>query len=180
MIFKSAYVTVFTALFNLINPSLDDKANAGTASFYAKKFEGKRTSSGQRYRATQRTAAHRTYAFGTLLEITNRDNGLKTIVRVNDRGPHLKSRLIDLSYLAAKDLGLISSGVAKVTMKVISLGNEMNIQEIEDELKEEKSENVSMFLNLKPDFLEKKYQYMVVEQQTDGNSKIVYSDVKPK
>lgn len=180
MIFKSAYVTVFIALVNLINPSSDDKAHVGIASFYAKKFEGKRTSSGQRYRATQRTAAHRTYAFGTLLEITNRNNGLKTIVRVNDRGPHSKSRLIDLSYLAAKDLGLISSGVANVTMKVISLGNEKDVQVIEDELKEEKSENVSIFSNPKPDFLEKKYQYMVVEQQADGNSKIVYSDVKPK
>ena len=180
MIFKSAYVTVFIALVNLINPSSDDKANAGTASFYAKKFEGKRTSSGQRYRGKERTAAHRTYPFGTLLEITNRDNGLKTIVRVNDRGPHSKSRLIDLSYLAAKDLGLINSGTAKVSMKVISFGNGINSQEIEVEINEEKSETSFIFSTPKLDFLEKKYQYMIVEQQADGNSKIVYSDVKLK
>ena len=180
MIFKSAYVTVFIALVNLINPSSDDKAHVGIASFYAKKFEGKRTSSGQRYRATQRTAAHRTYPFGTLLEITNRDNGLKTIVRVNDRGPHSKSRLIDLSYLAAKDLGLIRSGTAEVSMKVISYGNERDSREIEGETKEEKSEIASIFSTTKSDFLEKKYQYMIVEKQADGNLKIVYSDVKPK
>lgn len=180
MIFKSAYVTVFIAIANLINPSSDDKANAGMASFYAKKFEGKRTSSGQRYRATERTAAHRTYPFGTLLEITKRDNGLKTIVRVNDRGPHMKSRLIDLSYQAAKDLGLIGSGIAEVSMKVISLGNGMDIQEIEDELTEEIIETVCEIPIFMPDLLEKKYQYMIIEKQLDGNSKIVYSDVKPK
>jgi len=180
MIFKSACISVFTALVNLINPSSDDKANSGTASFYAKKFEGKRTSSGQRYRATQRTAAHRTYSFGTLLEITNRYNGLKTIVRVNDRGPLPKSRVIDLSYLAAKDLGLINSGVAEVSMKVISFGNETDSQDIKEETKKESNETAPSFATPTPYFLEKKYQYVIVEKQLDGNSKIVYSDVRPK
>lgn len=179
MIFKSVFISVSLALIKLINPSSDEKANIGTASFYAKKFEGKRTSSGQRYRSSSYTAAHRTYPFGTLLEITNHHNGLKTIVRVNDRGPHAKSRLIDLSYSAAKDLGLISSGTADVTLKVISLGklsiNQIVDDEIEIELADSEISNTT-FPIFKSEFLEKKYQYMNVVKQVDGNSKIVYSD----
>ena len=184
MIFKSVYIIASLALVNLINPSTDDKANKGTASFYAKKFEGRRTSSGQRYRATERTAAHRTYPFGTLLEITNHNNGLKTIVRVNDRGPHAKTRLIDLSYSAAKDLGLISSGTADVTLKVISMGKPSDIQDVEEEfeINEEKTETstANTFPSFNPDFLDKKHQYMNVVKQADGNSKIVYSDFRQK
>ena len=184
MIFKSVFVSVYFVIANLIYPSSDEKANTGTASFYAKKFEGKRTSSGQRYRSLSHTAAHRTYPFGTLLEITNHDNGLKTIVRVNDRGPHAKSRLIDLSYSAAKDLGLINSGTADVTLKVISLGRSSDVQEGEDEIEieEDKTENsiASIFPTFKSDFTEKKYQYMNVVKQLDGSLKVVYSDVHQK
>ncbi len=184
MIFKSVYVIVSLALVHLINPSADEKANIGTASYYAKKFEGRRTSSGQRYRSSERTAAHRTYPFGTLLEITNHDNGLKTIVRVNDRGPHLKSRLIDLSYVAAKDLGLINAGTADVTLKVISLGKTSDVQIVdrETEIVFESSEtsNTEIFLPFKPEFLEKKYQYTKVVKQPDGSSKIEYSDSRQK
>jgi rare lipoprotein A len=184
MIFKSVYVIISLALLKLINPSLDEKANTGTASFYAKKFEGRRTSSGQRYRATERTAAHRTYPFGTLLEITNHDNGLKTTVRVNDRGPHTKTRLIDLSYLAAKDLKLVNSGTANVTLKVISLGKLSDNQIFEDEIEIEgnaiETSTASLFPKFKADFLEKKHQYMNVIKQADGSSKIVYSDARQK
>ena len=182
MIFKSVFVPVFLALVNLINPSSDEKANTGTASFYAKKFEGRRTSSGQRYRSTERTAAHRTYPFGTLLEITNHDNGSKTIVRVNDRGPHAKTRLIDLSYSAAKDLGLINSGTADVTLKVVSMGKLSDVQKDEIEIEEDKPETLSasIFPTFKFDVSDKKHQYMNVVKQLDGSSKVVYSDTKIK
>lgn len=179
MIFKSVYVNIFIALVNLINPSNDDTANAGTASFYAKKFEGKRTSSGQRYRATEHTAAHRTYPFGTLLEITNHNNGLKTIVKVNDRGPHARNRLIDLSHSAAKDLGLLRSGTANVTIKLISLGNPSDLNITNGDSLEESTTISSIFPEFKPQFLEKKHQYMVVAKQPDGNLKVEYSDVRP-
>lgn len=175
MIFKSVYVNVFLAFVNLICPSSDEKANTGTASFYAKKFEGKRTSSGQPYRATERTAAHRTYPFGTLLEIINHDNGLRTIVRVNDRGPHLKTRLIDLSYSAAKDLGLISSGTANVTLKVISLGRPSDILEEKPEISVPVISSVFM-----PELLEKKHQYVNLVRQPNGSSVIVYSEEEQK
>ena len=185
MIFKSVYVIVSLALVHLINPSADEKANIGTASYYAKKFEGRRTASGQRYRSTERTAAHRTYPFGTLLEIINQDNGLKTIVRVNDRGPYIKSRLIDLSYLAAKDLGLLNSGTADVTLKVISLGKLSDVQIVDRETEiefesSEKTSNTEMFLPFKPELLEKKYQYIKVVKQPGGNSKIEYLDSRQK
>ena len=184
MIFKSVYVIVSLVIVNLINPSSDEKPNTGTASFYAKKFEGRRTSSGQRYRSLSHTAAHRTYPFGTLLEITNHDNGLKTIVRVNDRGPHTKSRLIDLSYSAAKDLGLINSGTADVTLKVISLGKSSDSQmvdnEMEVELEDSETSNTTVFPIFKPEFPEKKHQYVNVLKQADGSSKIVYSDTRQR
>jgi rare lipoprotein A (peptidoglycan hydrolase) len=181
MIIKSAIITTFFAITNLITPSTDDKVNVGTASFYAKKFEGKRTSSGQRYRASERTAAHRTYPFGTLLEVTNRANGSKTTVRVNDRGPHSKSRLIDLSLAAAKDLGLVSSGTANVSIKVISLGNSADNQAFESEILEEEEKSAApIYPTFKPDFLEKKHQYMLVVKQADGSMKVEYSDVRPK
>lgn len=184
MIFKSVYVIVSLALVHLINPSADEKANIGTASYYAKKFEGRRTASGQRYRSTERTAAHRTYPFGTLLEITNQDNGLKTIVRVNDRGPYIKSRLIDLSYLAAKDLGLINAGTADVSLKVISLGKSSDVQivdrETQIEFKSSDTSKTEMFLPFKPELLENKYQYIKVVKQPGGNSKIEYLDSHQK
>lgn len=182
MIFKSVYVTITLALVDLINPSSEEKTSTGTASFYANKFEGRLTSSGQRYRGSKRTAAHRTYPFGTLLEVTNHNNGLKTTVRINDRGPHIKNRLIDLSYSAAQDLALINSGTANVTLKVISFGKNSDPQYFEDET--ELTETItttstpSIFTTFKPDLVEKKYQYMNLLKLADGTSKIVYSDTK--
>jgi rare lipoprotein A (peptidoglycan hydrolase) len=82
----------------------------------------------------------------------------------------VKTRLIDLSYSAAKDLGLINSGTASVTLKVISLGEPNNIHS-------ETSIPV-IFSAFVPELLKKKYQYMTVVKQSDGNANIVYSDVK--
>jgi rare lipoprotein A len=98
-------------------------------------------------------------------------------VRVNDRGPHPKSRLIDLSYSAAKDLGLVSSGTATVSIKVIFLGKVPDNQYFN-----QKEEHVTLleFPIFKPDFLEKKHQYMNVVKQADGSMKIEYSDSRPK
>jgi len=81
----------------------------GTADYYADKFHGRKTASGQIHDKTKFTAAHRTLPFGTKLKIVNRSNGKSCIVVVNDRGPFTKSRLIDLSYAAAKEIELISS-----------------------------------------------------------------------
>jgi len=166
-------------LVNLINPSIDDRVNTGIASFYAKKFEGKRTSSGQRYRAHKHTAAHRTYPFGTILEITNPSNGLKTVVKVNDRGPYITTRLIDLSYAAAKDLGLLRSGTANVKIKVISPENPSELKISDDRSLGQSTVLAAIFPDFKSESLEKKYQYVVVKKLEDGNFKVEYSDTKP-
>ena len=84
------------------------------ATYYARRFEGRRTSSGVRYRRAKMTAAHLTLPFGTIVTVTNPENGRSVEVEVNDRGPHSKKYKIDLSEAAAKELGIFGKGVAKV------------------------------------------------------------------
>ena len=78
----------------------------GKASFYSMKFTGRRTANGERLHHDSLTCAHRTYPFGTQLKVTNPANGKSVIVRVTDRGPYVKGRIIDLSVKAAKELGI--------------------------------------------------------------------------
>lgn len=89
----------------------------GKASFYSKRSTGARTSSGERLHHDSLTCAHRTYPFGTMLKVTNISNGKSVIVRVTDRGPFGRGRLVDLSYRAAKEIGMISQGVAMVRVE---------------------------------------------------------------
>lgn len=94
--------------------------DTGIASYYANKFEGRRTANGEQYRKHQFTAAHRTLPFGTLLKVSNPKNGRWVVVRVNDRGPHHRKRIIDLSYRAAKHLGVTSGhGLVKVYIEEV-------------------------------------------------------------
>ena len=86
----------------------------GKASFYAKKFHGRKTASGERLHPDSLTCAHRTYPFGTKLRVYNPANGRSVVVKVTDRGPFVRGRIIDLSWRAAKELGIISQGVATV------------------------------------------------------------------
>ncbi len=95
----------------------------GIASWYGKKFHGKKTASGEIYNMYKRTAAHRTLPFGTYVLVKNLRNNKTTIVKINDRGPFVKNRIIDLSYRAAKDIGMIRSGTAPV--ELIVLGREI-------------------------------------------------------
>lgn len=82
--------------------------------YYAKKFEGRKTSSGERYRASKYTAAHRTLPFGTMVRVKNIRTGKAVTVRINDRGPFSKKFSLDLSQSAAKALGIYRLGYAKV------------------------------------------------------------------
>ena len=93
------------------------QTHRGKASFYSKKATGSRTSSGERIHHDSLTCAHRSYPFGTLLKVTNLRNGKSCIVRVNDRGPHSRGRIIDLSYGAANALGMIAQGIAMVEVE---------------------------------------------------------------
>ena len=91
----------------------------GKASFYARKFSGHKTASGERLPHDSLTCAHRTYPFGTLLKVYNPANGRSVIVRVTDRGPFVRGRIIDLSWRAAKELDIIAKGVAMVTVQKV-------------------------------------------------------------
>jgi len=81
----------------------------GTASYYAKKFQGRRTASGESFNCSHFTDAHRSLPFGTSVRVTNLENGKNVIVRINDRGPHLKGRIIDVSPAAAREIGLFGN-----------------------------------------------------------------------
>ena len=89
----------------------------GIASYYGGKFHGRRTASGEIFNKNALTAAHRSLPFGTKLKVTNLRNGRTVIVRINDRGPHVRGRIIDLSHAAAKKIGL--KGLVRVKLVVL-------------------------------------------------------------
>lgn len=91
----------------------------GQGSYYADKFRGRPTASGTPYRPSKLTAAHNTLPFGTKIRVTNTRTGRSVKVTVNDRGPHVKGRIVDLSKRAARKIGLVEAGVAPVQLKVV-------------------------------------------------------------
>jgi len=91
----------------------------GTASWYGPNFHGKFTSNSERYNMYAMTAAHKTLPMNTIVKVTNRRNGLSTVVRINDRGPFVSNRIIDLSKAAAKKLNMISTGTAPVILEIL-------------------------------------------------------------
>lgn len=91
----------------------------GMASWYGEDFHGKQTSNKEIYDMHAMTAAHKTLPFGTYVRVTNLTNGKSVVVRINDRGPFVKGRIIDLSYAAAHKLGMSDTGVAPVVIKVL-------------------------------------------------------------
>lgn len=93
-------------------------SESGVASWYGKKFHGRKTASGEKYNQNAMTAAHKTLPFGTRVRVTNLENKKSVSVVVNDRGPFVKGRIIDVSRAAAKKLGMVNSGIARVCIKV--------------------------------------------------------------
>lgn len=94
-------------------------AQSGIASWYGSDFHGKMTSNGETYDMHAMTAAHKTLPLGVYVKVRNRDNGRETVVRINDRGPFVAGRIIDLSYSAAKDIGIVGSGTAPVKIEAL-------------------------------------------------------------
>jgi rare lipoprotein A len=94
----------------------------GKASFYADQFHGRRTANGETFNMDKLTAAHPFLPFGTRVRVTNLRNGKDVIVRINDRGPFVKGRIIDLSISAAKVIGIIKSGTGRVKLEALSSG----------------------------------------------------------
>jgi rare lipoprotein A len=109
-------------LFSTIKPTEAPETGfiqKGKASFYASHFNGRRTSNGERVDSRAFEAAHRTLPFNTMVEITNLANNRSVIVRINDRGPFSKGRIMDVTHAAAKALGMIRQGVASVKIRVV-------------------------------------------------------------
>ena len=117
---KTAFKIVISAIFTLIffyalcPDAYAQYLEVGKASYYGKKFHGRKTASGEIYHSEKLTAAHRSLPFGTLVKVMNPKNGKCVTVRVNDRGPYAKGRIIDLSHAAAREIGLLSAGVMNV------------------------------------------------------------------
>jgi rare lipoprotein A len=99
------------------------QVQTGKASFYADKFEGSPTASGEKYRHSKMTAAHKSLPFGTKVRVTNLGNNKVIEVIVNDRGPYVEGRIIDLSRSAAKELDFINAGLADVKVEVLDAGD---------------------------------------------------------
>lgn len=118
MTFQKAVILLAT-FFTLAITNLCQAQTQGKASFYGNGFHGRLTSDGSRYHKDSLTCAHRTLPFGTLLKVTNQKNGKEVVVRVTDRGPFVKGRVVDLSMAAAKELGMVSMGVAPVTVQKV-------------------------------------------------------------
>lgn len=91
----------------------------GLASYYGRHFHGRRTANGERFDMYDFTAAHRALPLGSVIRVTNVSNGRSVRVRVNDRGPYIRGRVIDLSYAAAYRLGMVRSGLARVAIEVV-------------------------------------------------------------
>ncbi len=91
----------------------------GKASYYADKFVGRKTANGEVYQHNLKTAAHKTLAFGTMVVVTNLANNKSVVVKINDRGPFIQGRIIDLSKSASKEIGGVLPGVIEVEIKVL-------------------------------------------------------------
>lgn len=114
-----AAAALFTAGIGLVSVSDSQAAGAGCggASWYALTSK---TASGERMNAARLTAAHRSLKFGTKVQVTNKRNGKSVIVRINDRGPFIRGRVIDLSKAAASQIGMVSSGHASICYRVVN------------------------------------------------------------
>ena len=104
-----------------ISATAADHELSGYASWYAGKFQGRLTANGERFDTNKLTAAHKTLPFGTIVEVTHLGNGLTVQVRINDRGPFVRGRVIDLSRAAAEAISMTAEGIARVRLRVLSL-----------------------------------------------------------
>jgi rare lipoprotein A len=93
--------------------------SVGVASYYSNALRGRKTASGERYDPSKLTAAHKSLPLGTVVKVTNLSNNKQVVVKINDRGPYVRGRIIDLSYSAARQLGMLKDGMTKVKVEVV-------------------------------------------------------------
>lgn len=99
-----------------------DSVETGPASYYADRFEGRATANGERFTQAECTAAHLHLPFGSVVRVTNLENGRDVLVRVNDRGPFKGGRIVDLSRAAAEELAMTVAGIVRVRVELLRLG----------------------------------------------------------
>ena len=163
----------------------------GLASYYDDKFEGRKTSSGEIFQQSEATAAHRSLDFGTLVRVTNLKNNKQVVVRINDRGPFIRGRIIDLSKSMAKELDFLGQGVTEVEIEVISKDEAKNVsassttpqknETTEPKLKEVKQKSEVAHEEVKQEPESKlENQSQVVPKTTGQNSSIEYFSIEAK
>jgi rare lipoprotein A len=114
---------LFAFFLSFLFATTSAQVQTGKASFYADKFEGQPTASGEKYRHSKLTAAHKTLPFGTRVRVTNLANNESVEVLINDRGPYVDNRIIDLSKSAAEKLGFVNQGLVDIKLEVIDPGD---------------------------------------------------------
>jgi rare lipoprotein A len=117
----TALVLILSFFLPLSGLSFERYIQYGNASWYGRKFHGKKTASGERFNKQSFTGAHKQLPFGTIIRVTNLRNGRDVYVRINDRGPFVSGRIVDISRAAAEAIGFRKRGVAKVRVEVVSL-----------------------------------------------------------
>jgi len=123
------FFTLLLFFISLSDAQEDTFPSSGKASFYHDKFQGRETSNGEQYNQNDFTAAHKTLPFNTIVHVTNKQNNRSVVVRINDRGPFKKSRIIDLTQAAAKKLDMIPFGVVPVKIKPLSYLEKANLND---------------------------------------------------
>ena len=114
-------ISVFLFLFAVIVfPASTEET--GYASWYGGKFQGRKTANGEIFDTNQLTAAHKTLPFGSIVKVLNLENGKTVTVRINDRGPFIEGRIIDLSRAAAEEIGMLGTGIAMVKLEILARG----------------------------------------------------------
>jgi rare lipoprotein A len=172
MIVKNKIALVATLLTLGFTPLQSQELEQGKASFYAKRLAGRKTASGERLHNDSLTCAHRSYPFGTLLKVMNPANGRSVIVRVTDRGPFVRGRIIDLSWRAAKELDIISKGVAMVIVQKASSiivpylpTDEIDLPELELETNDGSTDITPYWQDMKKDLQETRQVQKTSKQQ---------------
>ena len=121
--FLTLLVTLLFTTNVMAKTKVNQHSTRGEASYYACFHHGKKTASGERFNMHSLTAAHRTLPLGSKIKVTNLNNGKEVVVRVNDRGPYARGRVLDVSLGAAKKLDMIKTGTAKVSIQILHVGN---------------------------------------------------------
>jgi rare lipoprotein A len=120
------FVTLHCNIFTVYSQEVEiGKTFKGSASYYSLRFSGRKTASGERLNNKDFTCAHAYLPFGTMIEVENPLNGKWVVVRVNDRGPFSKQRILDLTFEAAKKIGMIQKGIIKVNAKIVGKNGEV-------------------------------------------------------